>query len=435
MSKNQFDPTKLDGNLKKKGKLGTWKNCYITLNNTDLIIKKNEKAKKVDKEIKISHNTRIRFLEDCKTPKIVIEVSEDEKENITLTTKDNDNLVRWVVALRSATFYNPQLSMDSFNIISVIGRGFFGKVMLVQKKDTKELFAIKTVHKARLIQSKKVQTILAERSILGKVKHPFIVEMNYAFQNATKFYLVMEYVPGGELFGYIQRQRNIPLDQVRIYIAEMALALEYLHKIGIVYRDLKPENILIAKDGHLKLTDFGLSKDIGVVKLTKTFCGTSEFMAPEMIDQRLYAYNVDWWSLGILTYLLCYGKTPFYDENKAKMFKNITSVQPTFPGEIDPHVKDLITGLLNKDPQQRYNFTHISKHAFFKSLNFDDLLAKKIKPAFVPVIKDPLKPEYFDAEFTNEAAVDSIATPSLEQEHEAFNGFSYIEGDEGFGFK
>ncbi|OHT06835.1 Serine/threonine-protein kinase Sgk1 [Tritrichomonas foetus] len=436
MSKSQYDPTKLDGNLKKKTKvLGAWKSCFAELNNTELILKKNEKAKKIDHQVKITHNTRIRYIEEGKNPRIVIEFNENENENITLTTKDSDNLVRWVLALRSATFYNPQISMDSFKIISVLGRGFFGKVMLVQKKDTKELFAIKTVHKARLIQSKKVQTILAERSILGKVKHPFIVEMNFAFQNATKFYLIMEYVPGGELFGLIKRSKMLPLTQVRLYIAEMALALQYLHKIGIVYRDLKPENILIATDGHLKLTDFGLSKDIGTVRLTKTFCGTGEFMAPEMIDQRLYAYAVDWWSLGILTYLLCFGKTPFFDENKAKMFKNITGSEPSFPKDADKEAVDLIKGLLTKDPQQRFGFEKVSKHKFFHKMNFDDVLNKKIKPEFIPEIKDPLKPEYFDAEFTNEAAVDSIATPSLEQEHEAFNGFSYIEGDDGFGFK
>ena len=433
MSKAQFDPTNLDGNMKKKTKvLGTWKNCFCELKNTTLRLKKNPKASKIDHEIKITHNTRIKYIEE-KTPRIIIEVSQDEKDNITLTTKDNDNLIRWVLALRSATFYNPQISMDSFNIISVLGRGFFGKVMLVQKKDSKELFAIKTVHKARLIQSNKVQTILAERSILGKVKHPFIVEMNFAFQNATKFYLIMEYVPGGELFSLIRKSKILPISQVRLYIAEMALALEYLHKIGIVYRDLKPENILIAKDGHLKLTDFGLSKDIGTVRLTKTFCGTGEFMAPEMIDQRLYAYPVDWWALGILTYLLCFGKTPFFDENKAKMFKNIQTLEVSYPENTDKTTKDFINGLLNKDQSQRFGFSQISKHKFFDKLSFDDVLNKKIKPEFVPEIKDPLKPEYFDAEFTNEAAIDSIATPSLEQEHEQFNGFSYIEGYDSFG--
>ena len=257
-------------------------------------------------------------IENEKIQKIQIEFAEKEINPITLTTQENDhdNLVKWVIALRSASFFNPNLSMDCFNIISVIGRGFFGKVMLVQNKNTNELYAIKTVHKNRLIQSNKVHTILAERFILGKVKHPFIVEMRMAFQSVSKFYILMEYVKGGDLFGLLKRTSNdfenldhqlstisnsssrssslsdyhqnttnkmpskgkykIPLSQVKLYVAELALALNYLHSLGIVYRDLKPENILLAEDGHIKLTDFGLSKDISKSQLTGTFCGTAD---------------------------------------------------------------------------------------------------------------------------------------------------------------
>ncbi|KAH0786073.1 AGC family protein kinase [Histomonas meleagridis] len=420
----------LDGNLLRKTHfLGAWSSCYVELNKTTLTIRKKKSSKKVDKTIEITHDTRIRFLEDCKKPKIVIEIDDNPKNNISFRTKDSNLLLQWVVALRSAAFYNPQISMDSFKIIVVLGRGFFGKVMLVEKIDTKELFALKTVHKVRLIKSKKVQTILAERSILGKVNHPFIVDLCFAFQTAEKFYLGLEYVPGGDLFFLLKKFKKFPLSQVKLFIAEIALALEHLHTIGVVYRDLKPENILIAADGHIKLTDFGLSKNISIPKLTKTFCGTADYMAPEVVNQRLYGYSVDWWALGILTYTLLFGYSPFYDENKAKLFHNISNVDPKFPEGTDRVTIDFISGLLIKEPGMRMRYENIIEHPFFKPFKFDDVLSKKYTPEFIPEIKNPYRPTYFDDEFTNEAAVDSIATPNLITEHEQFNGFSYIEDD------
>ena len=416
----------LDSHLKRKSNIvGRWKDVWLSLENATLTMRSSKNAKGKSTTVVLSENSRVQYIETGKNPSIIIE-DDTLKKPIVFTTKDNENLIKWVIALRSATFYNPDLSMDSFEIISVLGRGFFGKVMLVKSKQTGELLAIKTVHKVRLIQSHKVQTILAERAILGKVKHPFIVDLQFAFQSATKFYLGLEYVPGGELYRLIAQKGRLDVSQVRIYVAEIALALGHLHMLGIVYRDLKPENVLIGADGHIKLADFGLAKNISGCMMTKTFCGTAEYMAPEIVNQQMYGMAVDWWALGILMYMMLFGDTPFRDDNRSVMFQNITTGKPKFPDNADPAAVSLIEGLLVKQPGMRRGLKEMKKHEFFEGLDFDQVLEKKYTPEFIPEIEDPLKPKYFDAEFTNEAAIDSIATPPLMQEHDAFTGFSFI---------
>ena len=418
----------LDCHLQQKsGKIGkTWHDVIVDLHEAKLSIKEGKKSKGKTFDFVLSEQTRVKYQENAKKPSIVIE---DEKLNkpIVLTAKDNGSLIKWVIALRGATFYNPQISMDSFEIISVLGRGFFGKVMLVQRKDNHELFAIKTVHKVRLIQSNKVQTILAERSILEKVKHPFIVGLKFAFQSSTKFYLGLEYVPGGEIYALMGRKGKLDVSQVRIYVAELALAIDHLHHLGIVYRDLKPENILIAADGRIKLTDFGLSKDISASMMTKTFCGTADFMAPEIVNQQMYGMPADWWALGILMYSMLFGTTPFHNENRSVLFRNIMYAEPKFPPDADHDAVGVINGLLIKQPGMRMTLKEMKKHVFFKDMDFDLVLEKKYTPEFIPEIEDPRKPKYFDAEFTGEAAIDSIATPPLMQEQDVFYGFSFID--------
>ena len=420
------DVPELVGKLRRKNKIGLWTKCYCELHITQFTLRHHRKNPRNDIEIQISHNTRIRYLEEKSGNHIIIETG--NKENtVTLASRTNneEDIVKWLLALRSATFYNPHLNMNNFKIITVLGRGCFGKVMLVQKNGTKEIHAIKTVRKQVLIQSKKVHTILAERNILVGTHHPFIVEMLFAFQSATKFYIGLEYVPGGELFGLINREKRLPLDQVRIYIAEISLALRHLHRLGIVYRDLKPENILIAADGHIKLTDFGLSKDISLSRMTKSFCGTPDFMPPEIVNQQLYSYQVDWWSLGILTFMLLFGETPFYDENRSKMFAKINMEDPPFPPGADPIAVDFISQLLTKDFSKRPGLDELQNHPFFGGIPMDDFLAKKIQPKFIPTINDPLDARNFDVEFTAEAPVDSTAEVPL-QEGSGFHGFSFI---------
>lgn len=410
------------GWLKRKNGI-IWSKCYCELHQTELYVRKSEKTKKIDIRLQITANTTIK-LDDTKSSHILT-IELPEGKNLRLKSKDNDDLDQWFLALRSSTFHNAKLSMECFDIISVLGRGYFGKVMLVAQKDTHELFAIKTVHKMRLLQYQKTQTILAERNIMRRCEHPFIVELKFAFQTATKFYLGLEYIAGGELFGLIRKQSVFPLSQVRLYIAEIGLALDHLHANGIVYRDLKPENILIGTDGHIKLTDFGLAKDISKLGTTHTFCGTADFMAPEMVEKKSYSYSVDWWGLGILAYELLCGRNPFHNENRSRMFARICLDEPVFPPNLDPNAVDFVKKLLTKNPNTRGTFQTLKNHPFWDGLNFDDVLAKKITPDYIPVVTDPRRPDNFDAEFTNETAIDSIATPPLGEKH-VFQNFSFM---------
>ena len=411
------------GWLKQKSGL-FWSKRFVELHHTELYVRKSDKAKKIIVRLAISASTEVVINE--RNHKKVLCISMPDNKVLKLRSDNDNTLSEWCLALKSATFHNAILSMECFEIIRVLGRGYFGKVMLVAQKDTQELFAIKTVHKMRLLQTQKVHTILAERNIMRRIEHPFIVNLLFAFQSATKFYLGLEYIAGGELYGLMRREPVMPISQVRLYVAELALAIEHLHRNGIVYRDIKPENILIAPDGHLKLTDFGLSKDISKTKCTSTFCGTAEYMAPEIVNQQMYGMAVDWWALGILMYMMLFGDTPFRDDNRSVMFQNITTGKPKFPDNADPAAVSLIEGLLVKQPGMRRGLKEMKKHQFFAGLDFDQVLEKKYTPEFIPEIEDPLKPKYFDAEFTNEAAIDSIATPPLMQEHDAFTGFSFI---------
>ncbi|OHT07173.1 AGC family protein kinase [Tritrichomonas foetus] len=412
------------GWLKRKGGVfGMWQKCYCELKQTELYVRKSDKTQNIDRRIIITATTTVKLIDHKNEHYIMI--NSGGNDPLCLKSKNTDKLGQWFLALRSSTFHNSLLSIDSFNIISVIGRGFFGKVMLVEKKDTKELFALKTVHKMRLLQSKKVNTILAERNIMRRCEHPFIVSIKFAFQSATKFYLGLEYIAGGEIFSLMRRHAIFTQHQIQLFVAEIALALNHLHSIGIIYRDLKPENILVGTDGHLKLTDFGLSKDISVVQSTHTFCGTVDFMAPEVIEKKSYSFPVDWWGLGILTYEFFFGRSPFYDDNRNRMFSKISLSEPTFPPDTKPEISDFIKQLLHKNPQERGNFDKLKNHPFWDGINFDDVLAKKYTPEYIPPIRDPKQVEMFEDEFTQEQAIDSIATPVL-GDNTVFKNFTFM---------
>jgi serine/threonine protein kinase len=280
------------------------------------------------------------------------------------------------------------------------------------------------VHKNRLIKTNKVHTIFTEKDALMRVRHPFIVQIYFAFQTETKFYIGLELVSGGELFKHLCDVGQLSVPESRLYIAELALALDYLHSMKIIYRDLKPENIMLDADGHLKLTDFGLVKQVKERGgSTSTFCGTPEYLAPEMVEQRPYTEAIDWWALGILLYEILFGQTPFYRRQKAVMYKVIGTQEVQFPPGSDPVAVDFISGLLQKNPEKRLNFQRMKNHAFFKGMNFDDVLAKKYKPLYVPPRSTKI-PEIgdFDSAILKMPAADSIATPVTMQ----FEGFSYM---------
>ena len=272
--------------------------------------------------------------------------------------------------------------------------------------------------------------------MLQHLDHPFLVHLLYAFQTADKLYMVLEYMGGGELFHWLKEHRRFSEPRARLYTAEIGLGLGALHDLDIVYRDLKPENLLIDTEGHIRITDFGLSKDnvtgAGAEGGTKTFCGTPEYLAPEILENRGHGKAVDWWSFGTLLYEMMCGLPPFYDTNVQRMYNKILIAPLKFPSYISKDAKAVLMALLQRAVDQRLgsanDFSEIAAHDFYASLDMDKVYKKQIKPEFVPQIKGADTAAHFDKEFTSEKACDSVVTSKLSDEQAAqanFEGFSY----------
>ncbi|KAH7928452.1 Pkinase-domain-containing protein [Leucogyrophana mollusca] len=324
------------------------------------------------------------------------------------------------------------LTIDDFELITVIGKGSFGKVMQVRKRDTMRIYALKTIRKAHIVDRKEITHTLAERLVLARVNNPFIVPLKFSFQSEQKLYLVLAFVNGGELFHHLQREQRFNEERARFYSAELLLALEHLHELDVVYRDLKPENILLDYTGHIALCDFGLCKlNMKDSDTTNTFCGTPEYLAPEILNAQGYNKSIDWWTLGVLLYEMLSGLPPFYDEVTDKMYQKILTDPLVFGADINPQARSILTSLLNRDPSRRLGVNgaeEIKKHPFFdQHIDFKRLLQKKIQPPFKPSVSSPVDVSNFDTVFTTEEAIDSYVDGShLSQTVQAqFAGFSY----------
>ena len=306
------------------------------------------------------------------------------------------------------------VELDDFQIMKVLGRGTFGKVCLVQYKPTKEYYAMKSLKKDVLLDMDQVQSTILEKKILQSLDHPFLVGMVFCFQTEERIYFIMPFIRGGELFQHLRTEKFFKEDKARFYAASMGVALEYLHNHGIVYRDIKPENILIGEDGYLKLIDFGMAKMLKGNEKAMSFCGTPEYLAPEIITGEGHNRAADWWSYGILLFEMLCGIPPFYCENTERMYDLITNAELRFPKRIQlsENAKDLIKKLLIKKQDKRLGvekgFEEIKSHPFFKGFDFDALLAKKLEAPFIPVLKDSLDVGNFDEEFTSEEIATSV---------------------------
>ena len=306
------------------------------------------------------------------------------------------------------------VELDDFQIMKVLGRGTFGKVCLVQYKPTKEYYAMKSLKKDVLLDMDQVQSTILEKKILQSLDHPFLVGMVFCFQTEERIYFIMPFIRGGELFQHLRKEKFFKEDKARFYAASMGIALEYLHNHGIVYRDIKPENILIGEDGYLKLIDFGMAKMLKGNEKAMSFCGTPEYLAPEIIIGEGHNRAADWWSYGILLFEMLCGIPPFYCENTERMYDLITNAELRFPKRIQlsENAKDLIKKLLIKKQDKRLGvekgFEEIKSHPFFQGFDFDALLAKKLEAPFIPVLKDSLDVGNFDEEFTSEEIATSV---------------------------
>ncbi|CAG9318196.1 unnamed protein product [Blepharisma stoltei] len=306
-----------------------------------------------------------------------------------------------------------EVSMNDFTILKVIGRGSFGKVMLVQKKDTKEVYAMKSLRKDALLEREQVEHTRTEKLIMQHTNHPFIVKLEYAFTSPDKIYFVMEYMRGGELFFHLKEAKKLAEDRARFYAAEIALALGHLHQQNIVYRDLKPENILMDDLGNVHLTDFGMAKMLGEGGTTQSFVGTPEYLAPEIIACSGHGVTADWWSYGILLYEMLVGIPPFYNQNIQLMYELIQHGDLRFPqrNPLSPAAQDIITKLLEREPRRRLGANgvdEIKSHQFFEGTDWNLLEQKRLPTPFTPKITNQLSTENFDEEFTSEEPVNSV---------------------------
>ncbi|KAI8062382.1 kinase-like domain-containing protein [Gongronella butleri] len=279
-----------------------------------------------------------------------------------------------------------KLCLNDFVLKRTVGMGACGRVHLAQSKHNKKHYAVKTLDKYHVVRKNQVKHINNEFSILRDLSHPFLVNLWDAFQDPNHLYMVMDYVPGGELFRILRKNKHFTEANTRFYAAEVILALEYLHEYDIIYRDLKPENILLDSKGHIKLTDFGFAKH--VESHTYTVVGTPDYIAPEVIKSNGYTKSVDWWCLGILIYEMYVGKTPFADKNPVKMYEKILTCDVPWPADMNPVLKDLLMGLLTPEPADRYGLhKDIKSHPWFASIDFDLIYQRKYIPPHIPRLK------------------------------------------------
>ncbi|KAJ3438554.1 non-specific serine/threonine protein kinase [Anaeramoeba flamelloides] len=375
--------------------------------------------------------------------KYVISINIPQKHSFYIAASSEKERNEWVEAITNTTkrFKVDKVSLEDFKLLSVIGRGTYGKVMLVKKKDTKKIYAMKSLQKGMLADHQQILHTMSERDVLMRVRHPFLVGLHYSFQTTEKLYMALDYAPGGELFTRISEEGKLPQDRAKLYIAEIMLALDHLHKMDVVYRDLKPENVLLDQEGHIKITDFGLVKTDLNKKFggkTSTFCGTPEYLAPEIILDTPYDEIVDWWSLGILLYEMLTGSPPFYSEDIEEVFEMIVREKLKIPFYIEDEARDLIEKLLDRNPLTRLGvkgFEQIQKHPFFNDINWKKVYNREYTPIFIPKIEDITDVGNFDLEFTEEKVEDSLVKVSVigKVNEEAFDGFTFMGRVDGIG--
>ncbi|XP_023812852.1 protein kinase C zeta type isoform X1 [Oryzias latipes] len=335
------------------------------------------------------------------------------------------------------------LKLSDFELIRVIGRGSYAKVLLVRLKKNEQVFAMKVVKKELVHDDEDIDWVQTEKHVFEQAStNPFLVGLHSCFQTDSRLFLVIEYVNGGDLMFHMQRQRKLPEEHARFYAAEICIALNFLHEKGIIYRDLKLDNVLLDHEGHIKLTDYGMCKEgIRPGDTTSTFCGTPNYIAPEILRGEDYGFSVDWWALGVLMFEMMAGRSPFDiitdnpDMNTEEyLFQVILEKPIRIPRSLSVKAASVLKGFLNKDPKERLGcqvqtgFTDIKSHTFFRSIDWQQLEKKEMTPPFKPQISDEFGLENFDTQFTNEPVQ---LTPDDEDvikriDQSEFEGFEYI---------
>ncbi|XP_061083654.1 protein kinase C epsilon type isoform X2 [Conger conger] len=330
-----------------------------------------------------------------------------------------------------------RMNLEDFIFIKVLGKGSFGKVMLAELKGTDEVYAVKVLKKDVILQDDDVDCTLTEKRILALARrHPYLTQLFCCFQTKDRLFFVMEYVNGGDLMFQIQRSRKFDEARSRFYAAEVTSALMFLHQHGVIYRDLKLDNILLDAEGHCKLADFGMCKE-GILNgvTTTTFCGTPDYIAPEILQELEYGPSVDWWALGVLMYEMMAGQPPFEADNEDDLFESILHDDVLYPVWLSKEAVGILKAFMTKSPNKRLGCVvaqggeeAIKAHPFFKEIDWVLLEARRVKPPFKPRIKTKRDVNNFDQDFTREEPVLTPVEDAIIKQinQDEFKGFSYF---------
>ncbi|XP_035290792.1 protein kinase C eta type [Anguilla anguilla] len=333
-----------------------------------------------------------------------------------------------------------RLGISDFTFLQVLGKGSFGKVMLARLNSTEQVFAVKVLKKDIILQDDDVECTMTEKRVLSLARcHPYLTQLYCCFQSSDRLFFVMEFVNGGDLMFHIQKSRKFEEGRARFYTAQITSALMFLHSKGIIYRDLKLDNVLLDKDGHCKLADFGMCKE-GMFEglATGTFCGTPDYIAPEILQEMLYGPSVDWWALGVLLYEMLSGHAPFEAENEDDLFEAILNEEIVYASWLSTDAVAILKAFLTKNPLRRLGCVAadggenaIVSHAFFSGVDWEKLNRKEIEPPFKPRIKTPEDVNNFDPDFTREeptlTPIEDSLIPAVNQEE--FQSFSFTSPD------
>lgn len=360
--------------------------------------------------------------------------------------KDAREMESWMSAIASVVHQDDQesdslqtlrseetkLGVDDFEFLKVLGKGHFGQILLCREKCTSRVYAAKVQDKCEIVTARRALLVRTELRILKALRHPFLILLKCSFQTQSSIFYVMEYAHGGDLGFHVEKCRVFDEDRARFYAAEITLALDYLHERKIFYRDLKLGNVMLDKVGHVKLVDFGLSKEnFDAEQTTSTMCGTPSYIAPEVLIKKCkYGICADWWCLGVACYKMLSGKLPFHGRDRTQLYNSISKNKVKFSSKITPEAKDFMSRLLTKDPLARLGgggAQEVKGHEFFSTVNWLDLYDKKIQPPFVPELSSDIDTRYFDKKFTNMRFFSP--TPDGCEHYEKYVDFSYQNND------
>ena len=357
----------------------------------------------------------------------------DKTQNYSITEDTNLTVKPEKEGYTKMESMEKKLSYNDFEPLKLLGTGSFGRVLLVRKKSNNKLFAMKILLKSFLKKKHQQEHTMTERELMVSINCPFIMNIKYAFQDDSQLYLVTDFMQGGDIFFHLHDKGKFKRERAKFYIIEIILAIEFLHKNNMIYRDLKPENILMDKEGHIKITDFGLSKILDDMNdKVFTLCGTPQYIAPEIIKKKGYDKGIDWWSLGCLFYEFLMGGIPFYIPRGARISEKTFETPIKFSKKMTDEEIDLIKKLLTINPEERLgngprDADDIKAHPYFKDVDWDKYYKKEVKPPFIPKLKNDEDLRYFDKSFTDEDVNTTKQMVPRSRVQSEYYGFTYNE--------